>query len=55
VALVRLELSCAWCTRQEHFHGEEADDEAREAGWFTLLTPDDELDFCGLDCMVAHL
>jgi hypothetical protein len=46
---------CSWCTRTERFDGDEAEAEAREAGWFYLVTPDNELCFCGTECLLSFL
>jgi hypothetical protein len=45
-------LRCDWCEETGNFDTEE---EALDAGWFRLLTENEEYDFCSSECLIAKL
>lgn len=48
-------MTCDWCTKREDFTGDDAGVEAAEAGWFVLITPEQERCYCSTDCLVSDL
>lgn len=47
--------TCDWCETRSEYEGEEAEERAREDGWFALVTPTAEKCFCSVDCLVSSL
>lgn len=46
---------CEWCEDEQTFKGEDAEQQAREAGWLTHIDEEGEREYCSLACAISAL